>query len=208
MLIDLDKSSLERIVKDGIREMVNQMSGGTKNSNKKAWFIAVKTLIKEYQNQFMNAFLPALLDDFGKDVVIKFSGGVMSDEDIGKLKMFIDRVERSNVKRLVDDLVKKLEDVKIDETNEELKKKMTVVTTAVVDGHQWIVRRLDLHVKSVVSDAVFRKSAERSKIPVMLYNFVDGEVPENLKDLFKNGMDSVPAMNQAFLLLFLVPPDI
>ena len=64
---------------------------------------------------------------FGKDIVIKFSGGMMSDEDIGKLKMFIDR-----------------------------------------------------------------KSVERSKISVMLYNFVGGEVPENLKDLLKNGMDSVP----------------
>ena len=26
----------------------------------------------------------------------------------------------------------------------------------------------------------------------MLYNFVDGDVPESVKDLFKNGMDSVP----------------
>ena len=64
MLVDLEKSSLQRIVKDGIREIVNQISGRNKNSNKMAWLIAVKASIKEYQNQFMDAFLPALLDDF------------------------------------------------------------------------------------------------------------------------------------------------
>jgi hypothetical protein len=166
MLVDLEKSSLQRIVKDGIREIVNQISGRNKNSNKMAWLIAVKALIKEYQNQFMDAFLPALLDDFGKEITIKFSGGVMSDEDKGNLKMFIAMVERSNAQKLVDDLVKKIEDVKIDETIVELKKKRMAVTKAVVEGHQWIIRRLDLHVKSVVSDAVYRKSVERSKIPV------------------------------------------
>ena len=192
MLIDLEASSLKKIVKDGIREIVNEISGRNKNSNKLAWFNAVKAMIKEYQNQFMDAFLPVLLDDFGKDITIKFTGGVMSDESIGNLKMFIDMVERSNVQKLIDDLVKKIENLKIDEKNVELKEKRKAVTKAVVEGHQWIMRRLDLHVKKVVSDAVYRKSVERSKIPVMLYNFVDGQIPEHLKDMFKNGMDSVP----------------
>ena len=66
--------------------------------------------------------------------------------------------------------------MKIDEKNVELKEKRKAVTKAVVEGHQWIMRRLDLHVKKVVSDAVYRKSVERSKHEVMLYNFVDGEL--------------------------------
>ena len=60
------------------------------------------------------------------------------------------------------------------------------------DGHQWIVRRLELHVRSVISDAMFKKTIERSKIEVMLYNFVEGEIPSSVKKLFENGMDSVP----------------
>ena len=40
---------------------------------------------------------------------------------------------------------------------------------------------------------MFKKSVERSKIEVMLYNFVEEEVPESVKRLFKNGMDSVPS---------------
>ena len=40
---------------------------------------------------------------------------------------------------------------------------------------------------------MYRKTVERSRIEVMLYNFVEGEVPEDVKKLFENGMDSVPS---------------
>ena len=186
MLVDLEKSALVRIVKDGIKEMISHIAGRSKHNNKKAWFIAVKAVIEEYEKKFLEEFLPVLIDDFGKEIVIKFSGGEMSEEDIDKLKLFMKMVERSNSKKLVEELMKKIEDVKTDE--EELKKKMKDIATAVVDVHQWIVRRIDLHVKSVVSDVVYKKTVKRSNIEVMLYSFVDGDVPESVKDLFKNGI--------------------
>ena len=66
-----------------------------------------------------------------------------------------------------------------------------------LDGHQWILRRLELHVRSVISDAMFRKTVERSKIEVMLYNFVEGEVPDSVKKLFTNGMNAVPNLRMS-----------
>ena len=89
MLIDLEKSALESIVKDGIKEMICHIAGRNKHNNKKAWFIAIRTVIKEYEQKILEEFLPVLLDDFGKDIVIKFSGGTMSEENISKLKVFM-----------------------------------------------------------------------------------------------------------------------
>ena len=111
MLIDLEKSAL---VKDGIKEMICHIAGRNKHNNKKAWFIAIRTVIKEYEQKILEEFLPVLLDDFGKDIVIKFSGGTMSEEDISKLKVFMKMVERSNCKKLLEELLQKIGEVKID----------------------------------------------------------------------------------------------
>jgi hypothetical protein len=175
MLIDLENSTLVKIVKDGIKEMISHIAGRSKNNIKKAWFIAVKAVIEEYEKKILEEFLPVLIDDFGKEIVVRFSGGEMSEEGIGNLKLFMKMVERSNSKKLVEELVKKIEDVKVDE--EELKRKMKDVATAVVDVHQWIIRRIDLYVKSVISEVVYKKTVKRSNIEVMLYSFVDGDVP-------------------------------
>ena len=124
MLIDLEKAALERIVMEGIREMIYHIAGKNKHNNKKAWFKAMRAEIKEYEKKFLEEFLPVLLNDFGKDIVVKFSGGTMSEEDIEKLKVFMKMLERSNCKKLLEDLLRKLGEVKIDETNTELKKKI------------------------------------------------------------------------------------
>jgi hypothetical protein len=50
---------------------------------------------------------------------------------------------------------------------------------------------VELYVRSVISDEMFKKTVKRSKIEVMLYNFADGEVPDSVKKMFGNGMDAV-----------------
>ena len=40
---------------------------------------------------------------------------------------------------------------------------------------------------------MYEKTVERSKIEVMLYNFVNSEVSQSVKKLFENGMGSVPS---------------
>ena len=74
-----------------------------------------------------------------------------------------------------------------------MNEKMDQIKKIVSDGHQWIIDRIELHVGSAVSDTMYKKTAERSKIEVMLYNFVDGEIPASVRKLFDEGMDSVPS---------------
>ena len=162
------------------------------SKKQKTWFIAVKSALNEYQKKLKEYFLPVLLNDFSRKMVVKFSGGKMSEEDKSKVKMFMEMVKKSEVKSVEEELLRKLENIKTAGENIELKEKMENMKRAVSDGHQWILKRLESHVKSVVSNAMYRNTVERSKIEAMLYSFVDGDVPDSVKKLFDNGMDAVP----------------
>ena len=75
---------------------------------------------------------------------------------------------------------------------QEMNHKLESIKIGVAEGHQWILERLEQHIRGVVSDTINKKSVERTGIEVMLYNFTDGEVPESIRKLFENGMESVP----------------
>ena len=192
MLVDLDLEALENIFKDGVKEILARVVGGVRGIRKKTWFIAVKAAINAYQKTLNEDFLPVLKQDFGRKMTVKFSGGKMDDEDKNKLKMFMEMVKKSNVTSVKEELVRKLDNIKVEGENEELIEKIESIKKVVADGHEWILRRVELHIRSVISDEMFKKTVERSKIEVMLYNFVDGEVPDSVKKMFANGMDAVP----------------
>ena len=185
MLIELKIEVLEAIVKDGIKEMMNHAAG--RQEKKRAWFAAVKAVIVKYQRRVQEEFLPILVNDFGKAIEVKFSGGKMKEEEIEKVKLFMTMVEKSNIKRLKQELLDSLDDLKLEE------EKLKSVKTVVKDGHEWIFQRIELYVRKAVMETLFNNSVERSKIEVMLYNFVDGEVPETVKKLLETGMNSVPS---------------
>ena len=191
MLVDIEKGALEGIVKDGIKEMMNKIENKNRNAKKRKWLLAVKKAVQEYQQRIEEEFLPVLVKDFGSKLEVKFRDGRMSEEDIGKIKEFMKSVEKSSIKNILEELKAKI--AEIEAADVELKKKLEAIKQVVVEGHQWIFSRVEAHVRGVISDAVYKKSVKRSKMEVMLYSFVDGEVPDSVKDLFKNGMDSVPS---------------
>ena len=198
MLIKLNIADLETIVEDGVKEMMSQVvarNEGAKSAGakKRGWFKVVKEAIQDYQQRIQLDFLPVLVNDFSRTVVVKFTRGRMSEEDINKIKQFIEMVEKSNLKKVEEELVKKIENIKVEGWNAELKNRLEEVRKAVAEGHQWMLRRLDLHIRSVISDEMYKKTVERSKNKVMLYNFTEDEVDDNLKKLLENGMDSVPS---------------
>ena len=154
----------------------------------------MKEAVLDYQRRLLDDFLPVLVRDFSTSIVVKFSRGKMSEEDIKNLKSFMEMVEKSNFGILESELLKKIEDIKNkawkNPTNDE---KMEKIKQAVVDGHQWIFRRLELHVRSEVKEEMYKRSVKRSSIEVMLFNFTDGKPDGSLRNLFQHGMDSVPS---------------
>ena len=135
MLVDLGKEALDNIVKDGVREMMSGIVGGTRGTKQRRWFIAVKEAIKEYQQKIQEDFLPVLINDFGKKMVVKFSGSKMSEEDKNKIKLFMEMVEKTNIKSVQEELMKKVEGLKVDGENLDLNEKLDHFKKVFVDGH-------------------------------------------------------------------------
>ena len=194
MPYDIGLAELKSIVKDGVKELIHQVGGsGGRGSRKRGCFQAVKAVIQQYQQTFEDEFLPVLVSDFAEDIVIKFTGGQLSEEDKSKIDMFIVMVEKSDLKRLEENLVKKLEELSNADGSDDAFEKFENLKKHAIDGHNNIVRRIDIHIRSVIKDTMYWRTLERSKIKAMLYNFVDGDVPENVKKIFENGVNSVPS---------------
>ena len=193
MLIKLNMADLETIVVDGVKEMMALAVTRSEGAKKRGWFKVVKEAIQFYQQRIQHDFLPVLVNDFRRTDVVKFTRGRMSEEDINKIKLFMQMVEKSNIKKIEEELVKKIDNIKVEEWNVGLKNRKDEIKKAVAEGHQWMLRRLDLYVRSVISDEMYKKTVERSKIKVMLYNFTEHEADDSLKKLLENGMDSVPS---------------
>ena len=195
MLIKLEIKVLEDIVKDGVKEMVSHVAGKSRDAKRRPWVIAVKDAIKEYQERVKEEFLPILVNDFSKEVVITFSGGKISEEDKDKLNVFVEMVEKSNIDKLEKYLIQKIEDLKVAGVGyEQMNDRLEEIKGDIKEGHKWIFKRIELHIRWLIKETLHKNTVERSQIEVMLYNFVDGDVPETVKKLFKNGMNSVPSL--------------
>ena len=111
MTIDLGIEVLESIVKDGIQEIMRKFCGvGGRRAKTRAWFKAAKEAVRDYEKSILEDFLPVLVRDFRESVVVKFASGKMNEEDIRKLKMFMDMVEKSNFSKLEVKLLESIED--------------------------------------------------------------------------------------------------
>ena len=119
MLMDIGQESLEIIVKDGVKEMMGKIGDrNRRNAKRRSWVIAVKNAVKEYQQQIQQEFLPVLVNDFSRELVVKFSGGKLCEEDIQKIKKFMEMVEKSSIRKILEELLKKIDGVKVDGKDE------------------------------------------------------------------------------------------
>ena len=87
MLFILELKILEEILKDGVKEMLSHVSGKSRDAKKRPWVKAIKAAVDEYQRKVKEDFLPVLANDFGREVVISFTGGKISGDNINKIKI-------------------------------------------------------------------------------------------------------------------------
>ena len=125
-----------------------------KSSIKRCWIIAVKAAIREYQRKVQEEFLPVLVSDFSKEVVVKSSGGKMSEEDRDKIKVFIGLVGKSSNNFFEKELVKSIANSKVVGGTKELNERLDGVKSVVVEGHKWIFSRFELHVRRVIKETI------------------------------------------------------
>ena len=108
------------------------------------------------------------------------------------MKKFIENT-KSDITIIMNELVTKVGDLKVGGESKELNDRLNEIKSVLEHGHTWIVKRIEKYVRSVIKETLYKKTADRTKIEAMLYNFVDGDVPEEVKKLLENGMNSVPS---------------
>ena len=124
MTVDLGKDVLEGIVVDGIKDMISQIAGRSGTVKKRSWFTEMKAVINEYKQKVIEEFLPVLVKDFGSEIVIRFSGSKMSQDDINKIKMFMEMLQKSNWKKIERDTLENIDTVKVLENGVEITEKL------------------------------------------------------------------------------------
>ena len=102
------------------------------------------------------------MKEFTCEKVVKFTKGKMSDEDKDKLKEFIEMVGKSSIKKLEEELVKSVDDLKVVDGPKEFNDRLDEVKRVIKEGHKWIFSRIELYVRGVVKERIHKKSVERS----------------------------------------------
>jgi hypothetical protein len=80
-------------------------------------------------------------------------------------------------------------------SEEENNKLMDIIN----DGHDWIMNRIDLYIRSEVFRQLQKLPDERGKLETTIYNFTSEEIPKEIQELFKNGVDVVPRTKLSIL---------
>ena len=189
MKVALDREMLEEIVGDGMKEMMSRLNL-SRSQRKKKWGRDLAWELNKYKIQICEEFITVLIEDFAEPVEVKFSGVKMEENEVRKLKDFLDKVEKSKADRYRKILL---------ESTAELMKNIDpgVFIQVVGDCHDWILRRIELYIRSVILEKVHTLTVSRGKIEATIYNFVDGDIPDDIKELFKNGIDSVPSIRMS-----------
>ena len=113
----------------------------------------------------------------------------MADNDIDKLKEFMKMVEMSNTDKYKEQFVQNVDGLKIFSLVDE---NIEVIRRVIEDAHEMILKRLELYIRSEVLETQRKIAQERCKIEATVYNFMKGDIPGEIKELYKNGLDAVP----------------
>ena len=183
MKVVLSINVMKDIVEDGVKEMKSRMNFTTSQRLLKR---KVLSEIFKYRDILVSEFLPVLVSDFGESIEVQFTGVKMKEDEVKKLKNFISLLKKSEDRQYMLSLVNGIRESL---QGEDLIARMTHLAE---ESHDWIMRRIELYIRREVLDTMYKKTAEKCKLEFTIYNFTKEELPEDVKQMFKNGVDAVP----------------
>ena len=198
MKIELSTEELKNVVGEEVRRII------------KGWKISVKAKqsgmykrivghITDYEEKLKDDLIPILKEDFGGSWTIRIAGNRMESEEVEKLKEYIRKVEHSSTVKIKKDLCNEVrKDLDRYYNNRDMKGKnideFEEVIGLIEQGNNNIMMRIDENIRCKVLEKVQRITRERSQLELRIYNFTEEEVPEDVQEKFKHGMDSVPTL--------------
>jgi endonuclease III len=173
MKLLLIQEILIEIVSDGVKEMLKRLNF-SRRSRRCRWFKEFSQVLDHYKKEIGENLIPVIIEDFKGSIAVKISNNKMDEKEIQEMKKFMEMVKMGDTSQYW--------------TEEDNKKIMNIIN----DGHDWILNRIDLYIRSEVFRQLQKLSEERSKLETTIYNFTNEEMPEEIRELFKNGVDIVP----------------
>ena len=185
MEVDLSLDTMISIVDDGVKEMKSKMNLTPGQRLVKKKFLAE---MFTYRNNLVNELLPVLVSDYKESIEVQFSGGKMKDKEVTKLKNFIVLLKKSDTMQYMVRFVNGLRETV---ENEDLRGRLSHIAE---ESHTWIMRRIELYIRREVLETMYKKTVEKCNLEFSIYNFTGQELPEDIKKMFKSGVDGVPGL--------------
>ena len=177
------------IVSDGTKEMTARFNISKNSKKRKEGWINLVNELDDYRRKMKSGLIHVLVADFKGPVDVKFGGVRMEKEETKKLKEFMNMVKMSNTEMYKEHLLDRVESLRclsLVDLN------VVVIKREISYCHDRVIERMELYIRSIVMETQHSMAQERSKLESTIFNFVEGEIPDDIKQLFKNGTDAVP----------------
>ena len=193
MKIKLEEQVLDGFVKKCRIEMLSRLEV-SRSQKRKAWFIKVASALIDYEESMKKSFIKVVMKDFSGVVSVKISGGQIDDEEVEKLKQFKEMIQDSDHNayktRLENQVLAAMSDAHGSKSDEEKDAFKQVID----DCHKNLLISIDEYILERLFEDLKTCTVEKSKLGAAIYNFTEKDIPDDIKELFKNGVESVPSV--------------
>ena len=189
MKVILRDNVLSEIVEDGVKEML-QGFNIPRRGRRNLWFNNLMDVLTRYKSSVTDKLIPTIVSDFSGSITIKMTGSKMQKEDVKKVKEFADRVLESNVKNYEEELLEEMKITLLNCGKEGLD--IEELVRIAKNNHQWIIKRFNEYIREMMFEQLRTNIDEKCKLEPKIYNFTNKVIPEEVKRIFENGVESVP----------------
>ena len=189
MKLELNLRRLGGVVKEGVKEMIKLLPISNRMRRKTEMFRRILGVFRGYEEEMVEKFLPVVVKDFSGSVSVKIARGHIEKDDVDRLLEFKKMVEMSRHGQYKERLKNQVK-----ELFAEFERDCETIFEIIEEHHNSIVEKLENVIRDLIFIEMGRSTAKKTKLSCKIYNFDSKELPDEVVELFKNGVDSVPAI--------------
>ena len=189
MKIVINIQSMTNIVERTTSSIKLKLGVESRRQRRSGWYRRILAVIEQYKKNIIEKLLPVIIQDFSGSISVKMRGGKMEVEEVEKLKKFKVMIEESNDRNYKEVLKNELAKIK-EWQEDELKELLRYID----DSHGEMMQMFEQQVKRTFFETLDKMTLEKTKLESKIYNFTKFDIDDDIKELFKQGVDSVPCL--------------
>ena len=197
MKVCLCRKKIEGIIDDVLQHMKRAV-GVSKMVRKTQFYRDTLVVINQYGESLKSQFVPILISDYAKEVSISICGGKMQDEDVNKLLGFKEMLIGSDLSKYRDALELGLRGVMDKSKRGYDRDRGGNIEAIIIEGHKEIEKLVTEEVRRAVLQETKDGCNRRLMIETGVNNFTSLDLDDNLLELIKLGVNSVPRFKLSY----------